>query len=141
MHRSFKTSVIFSRFILVEVIMKVFVYYNLTKKKFSIRSEEGPKKNTVIIHTDSLILKNVEFKVSESGRQRVIKEQRKNVHAGVVGDLILSPIDMDDIKVDNWTEIYYNPYKTNSFVNLVTNEKITSAGYAYLDSKKVYIPS
>ena len=66
--------------------MKVFVYFNLHRKLFSVKALEGPDKGKVIGHTTYLWLKDVTFKVSEAGRQRVLREKRKNVHAGVVGN-------------------------------------------------------
>ena len=39
----------------------------------------------VLEHNTEFFLKDVEFKVSQAGRNRVLKEQRKNVHAFVCG--------------------------------------------------------
>jgi hypothetical protein len=66
--------------------MKVFVYFNLHKKVWSVKALEGPNKGRVVAHRNALSLYHCTFKVSEAGRQRVIREQRKNVHAGIVGD-------------------------------------------------------
>lgn len=100
--------------------MKVFVYFNLHRKCFSIKALEGANKGRVVAHRDSVLLFNGTFKVSEAGRQRVLRERKKNVHAGVVGhwdetgtDLI--SIDMITI---NGTAITYNPYKYDTFVHL-----------------------
>lgn len=68
--------------------MRVFVYFNLHKKCWSIRAMEGNQKGRVIAHAQAVELANCTFKVSEAGRQRVLREKRKNVHAGVVGDII-----------------------------------------------------
>ena len=86
---------------------KVFVYRNLRKKCWSIRDV---KTGLVIAHKDTVILSWAEFKVSEAGRQRVLREQRKNVHAGIQG--VLS-------EVDNTLglRVSYNPYKGPNFVN------------------------
>ena len=59
-----------------------FVYRNLNKNCWSIRIN-----GLVAIHAEHVILKEAQFKVSEAGRQRVLKEKRKNVHAGVQGRL------------------------------------------------------
>jgi hypothetical protein len=48
----------------------------------------GPRKGRVIDIVDGALLQNVTFKVSEKGRQRVIREKAKNVHAFVEGSLI-----------------------------------------------------
>lgn len=68
--------------------MRVFVYYNLHKKCWSIKALSGNQKGRVVAHADAVELKDCEFKVSEAGRQRVIREKRKNVHAGVAGTLV-----------------------------------------------------
>ena len=92
--------------------MKVFVYYNLHKKCFSVKALEGENKGRVIQHRNSVDLANVTFKVSEKGRQRVLKEKRKNVHAGVVGQLLPPTVTSNKL-----TEVYYNPYIVDHFVN------------------------
>ena len=48
--------------------MRVFVYFNLHKKCFSIKALEGDRKGRVIAHRDVVVLENCKFKVSESGR-------------------------------------------------------------------------
>ena len=72
----------------MHVGQRVFVYRNLTRKCYSIRAMDGPQKGVVVGHANFIQLENCEFKVSEAGRQRVIRERRKNVHAGVIGDIV-----------------------------------------------------
>lgn len=70
--------------------MKVDVYKNLNKSRemgkpiYSIRD---PKTKRVICWTDKVFLSSVEFIVSKSGRNRVLREKRKNVHAFVRGSI------------------------------------------------------
>lgn len=66
--------------------MRVFVYRNLTKKCYSIKAMEGPFKGRVIAHANYLRIKNATFKVSEKGRERVRRERKKYVHAGILGE-------------------------------------------------------
>ncbi len=95
--------------------MKVFVYFNLHKKLFSVRALEGRSKGRVIAHMQSLYLDCPSFKVSKAGRQRVLQEKKKNVHAGVVGyfaleqNLYLAGL--------SWLKVRYNPYLFDSFVD------------------------
>jgi len=93
--------------------MRVFVYFNLHKKCFSVKALDGENKGRVVQHTDNVVLLLPEFKVSEAGRQRVLREKRKNVHAGVVG--LLSVFDCPMNK-DYYTQVRYNPYKGETFV-------------------------
>lgn len=114
--------------------MKVFVYFNLHRKCFSVKALEGVNKGRVIKHAHFVALENVTFKVSEAGRQRVLKEQRKNVHAGVVGTLV----DKYTVGIERVT---YNPYKGSNFVLCGTGDPIlasTSAALIVTD-KKGYI--
>lgn len=58
------------------------VYRNLHRRTFSIQGFVSAKRGwRVIGHGDNFLLRDVTFKVSEAGRQRVLREGRKNVHA------------------------------------------------------------
>lgn len=100
----------------INPVKRVQVYWNLHKNMFSVRDK---KTNKVIAHTDSIILNNVKFVVHESGRQRVLKEQRKNVHAYVEGDVCIRPYSSVDYaiyrKMENPVQVKYNPYKKSTF--------------------------
>mgnify|MGYP006273192591 FL=1 len=119
--------------------MKVFVYFNLHKKLFSIKAMEGEKKGKVIGHVPAIVLDNAKFKVSEAGRQRVIREKRKNVHAGVVGDMNAQGIRLVMATRDLTTRVTYNPYIYQSFINAETIEPVMSADTALLVNKRIYI--
>ena len=99
--------------------MKVFVYFNLRRKLFSIKALEGESKGKVIGHSRQIVLENVTYKVSEAGRQRVIREKRKNVHAGVVGEVthLLAPLLSASVEWGECKErVRYNPYKHSNFI-------------------------
>jgi len=128
--------------------MRVMCYFNLHKKVWSVKALEGEHRGHVIGHAKKVTLNNVTQRVSEAGRQRVIREKQKNVHAGMVGQLAgvskdgmekLGPycqIDFDcDQKVLDSTPmtLYYNPYKTERFVFLGTGEEFEHA-YAVIMS-------
>jgi hypothetical protein len=112
----------------LEAGQKVFVYFNLHKKIFSVKDV---KTGLVVAHTESINLTDCTFKVSEAGRQRVLKEQRKNVHAGVVGHYEPESKWFD-------TQATYNPYKYNSFVEVTTLEPLERASGVRLEGKKIY---
>jgi hypothetical protein len=61
----------------------VFVYRNLHKKCLSVR--QG---GIVKCHAENVVLMDCEFKVSIKGRDRVRKEGKKNVHAGIKGMVV-----------------------------------------------------
>ena len=100
--------------------MRVFVYFNLHRKCFSIKALEGANKGRVVAHRNDVLLFDGVFKVSEAGRQRVLRERKKNVHAGVVGhwdetgSAYLTTITRVTV---NGTPVTYNPYKYDSFVH------------------------
>lgn len=110
----------------------VHVYRNLNAKWrcFSIQQN-----NLVVAHADGFIIKNVKARVSESGRQRVIKEKQKNVHAKLIGEFVGEK----DIDVSNLDEIFYDPYTTESFINKTTGEPIYEIRETYFKNGKAYI--
>jgi hypothetical protein len=82
------------------------VYWNLHRKCYSV-----VQNRLVVCHAQYIKLENVTFKISEAGRQRVIKEQRKNVHAYMIGTL--SP---KLFRITGSHALTYNPYVNNCFV-------------------------
>jgi hypothetical protein len=93
--------------------MKVFVYYNLRKHVWSVKALEGPDKGRVIAHNRYVILRNAYGKVSQAGRERVLREKRKNVHAGIVGEMDFGTA----VGIPQTLyKVTYNPYKYDSFV-------------------------
>jgi hypothetical protein len=113
---------------------KVFAYRNLHRQCWSVKALEGPLKGRVIYHANDLTLGWCDFKVSQAGRQRVLREQKKNVHAGVVGYLTeCGEIATDGIDLD--VPITYNPYKYGSFVDARCEVPVSSALFVNLNSK------
>lgn len=101
--------------------MKVFVYFNLHRKCFSIKALEGDNKGRVVAHADKVYLSDAKFKVSQAGRERVIREKRKNVHAGVVGEWDMGTSFNNrsvDLLASIGQPITYNPYKYKTFVTV-----------------------
>jgi hypothetical protein len=91
---------------------RVEVYWNLHRDLFSVRALSGPDKGRVVTHTRLIDLGDVTFVVQPAGRARVLAEGRKNVHAFVRGTVLCS---LDGVNAD-YSEVTYNPYKTDSFV-------------------------
>lgn len=117
--------------------MRVFVYYNLHKKVFSVKALEGVNKGRVVAHSSEITLHDVTFRVSQAGRARVIAEQKKNVHAGVVGqwDGAVDPVVRDTSDIS----ITYNPYKYSTFVYADGEQPVYTADQAYLTNRKIFI--
>lgn len=106
------------------------IYFNLHKKKFSVQAKVD-KRWKVVAHVEDAYLKNASFKVSESGRQRVIKEKRKNVHAFIIGTLV------SGIQSNNhFFSVRYNPYEKGQFQ--CANQDIFHAEEVILNGKNVF---
>lgn len=103
---------------------RVMLYYNLHKHTFSILY-----KGLVVIHADYVKLKDVEFRVRQGGRGKVIKEKRKNVHSFVIGTLV----DYCKYPCENLPDepnnniVTYNPYKYSTYVMKDTEEPVYTA--------------
>lgn len=130
---------------------KVKVYFNLHKKCWSIKSmDTGADYGKVKDHALMVELWDVVPKVSQAGRERVLREQKKNVHAGLTGKLHCFAKHEGSFKyvyrylINNkranpvWREITYNPYKHESFVYVDTGKPFTGADQVYLLNKRVY---
>jgi hypothetical protein len=108
-----------------EFVKEVRVYRNLRKKCYSVQWQ-----GKVIAHVDSIRLKNVRFQVSEAGRQRVLKQKRKNVHAFIIGNVSMEPA------LDKGDRIKYNPYVAPTF--MMNGEAIHKANEVCLTPSGAY---
>jgi hypothetical protein len=102
---------------------KCYIYWNLHKDCFSVRY-----RGKVIAHIKGATVFNAEFRVSEAGRQRVLAEKRKNVHAFVACERFIS----NDGDHGIGAPITYNPYKYQTFVKHGTEEPVTTAQFVSL---------
>jgi hypothetical protein len=129
--------------------MNVFVYRNLHQDCWSVKSKETGR---VIAHADHVELSDVEFKVSQAGRDRVLREKSKNVHAGLQGKLVdFDPIGGNMPTYPSQTfnsnpsekpsqsepvSITYNPYKYKHFVVRANEQPVATADTAVLRADK-----
>lgn len=116
---------------------RVDVYYNLNKHIFSVRH-----KGIVILHTQHLSLKDAKFVVSEVGRQKAIRNKRKNVN-GVARGILVS-IDKPVIE-ESSREITYLPFSHNHFFYADSAESgeyqnVESSKFVQCLYKKLYEP-
>jgi translation initiation factor IF-1 len=110
---------------------RVEVYRNLHNNTFSVRLLNpvgGPEdysrwrlKGKVIKHLDnwmSVYLQNVTFAVQPAGREKVRREQKKNVHAFVRGNVVKAPDNKfgETFKDECTQVVQYNPYDFDTFV-------------------------
>lgn len=133
--------------------MRVFVYWNLHRKCWSVKALEGQHKGRVIIHARSVLLCGVVPKVSAKVRDRVRRTGRKEVHAGLVGTLDaylgdnmrdpgLVPYSRHDWTGERATQalnchmrgghITYNPHRDDTFVYRLTRSPYAGTAWAVL---------
>ena len=117
---------------------KVFVYKNLHKNCWSIKQDGLVKAHTE--KNDVIRLYSCAFKVNRKGREKVLREQRKNVLAGVRG-FLSHPEPMfacwDDLGWWEMTPVTYNPYKYESFVDQRTEKPRWFASFVQLHPQEV----
>jgi len=119
--------------------MRVEVYYNLHKHCYSIRALEGTEKGRVVAHMESVCLDDPVFVVQQGGRERVLREKRKNVHAFVRGQWRNSRAwgVRDESEL---VEVTYNPYKYDRFVRKSDEVPVTKGDYAELqEGRKIVV--
>jgi hypothetical protein len=97
--------------------MLVKVYRNLNRHCWSVMDARSRR---VIAHRDTLALDACAFRVSEAGRQRVLREGRRNVHAFVVGTLRADPAPLG-------RRVAYNPRRCGGFVDVETGRIVLGA--------------
>lgn len=118
--------------------MKVKVYFNLHKKCYSIKEI---KTGLVVAHASQVVLTDTIYKVSETGRQRVLREKRKNVHAYVIGTYdghMTGYRTEEDIASQYLREGYYNPYQTETFIDRATGSKLEKSSITVMGRNGIY---
>lgn len=111
---------------------KVFVHRNLNKPPYwTVKARNGEDAGLVIGYDKAVHLRNVTFVVGEKSRQRVLASGQKNVHAGVVGNIVDGGMD-----TNGWIPVTYNPYTNRTFVRMDNGEPIFKAKEAILKNEK-----
>jgi hypothetical protein len=99
---------------IVELGARVRIHRNLHHSNWSIVAVSGSLKGLVVGHAEQIGVWGPRFIVNEAGRQRVLRDRKKNVHAYIEGSLSLT------IPTDNLLTIRhrvaYNPYRADSFM-------------------------
>ena len=94
---------------------------------------------TALVSARQVSLADVEFRVRESGRQRMLRERRKNVHAYAVGRLVdyVHPSEAREIAGMAGRGIIYDPYRFASFVDGETESPVHCANQVRFDESGV----
>jgi len=113
---------------------KVFIYRNLHYKGYTY-SVKCLRLKRVIERKSVIIIKDAQLVVNQKGRQRVLREKRKNVHAGVKGQLLSrTPVSLKGLKK---IRISYNPYHCNHFTG-PNGEAILNAKYVVIRHRELF---
>ena len=111
----------------IDLTKPVKVYKNLHNGMFSVQQD-----GKVVAHVSTIDLVDVTFKVSEAGRQRVLTERKKNVHAFVVGLVVdVNAVTTADTQCRG-VRVSYNPYKSGKFL---TTDPLGRVAKVYYDEQ------
>jgi|TARA_R100001480_G_scaffold153832_1_gene157631 hypothetical protein len=77
------------------------------------------------------MLKDARFLVGQAGRKKVLREQKKNVHAGISGYIVERVPNVPDF----CTTVSYNPYKNETFINYSNEKPMLWAPHVVMDCK------
>lgn len=108
------------------------VYWNLHRNRLSLRPIGGR-----VEHHDAVLLKDVTLAVQPAGRERVLRERRKNVHAFVRGTVAALDEGVAE-SCDGWERVTYNPYKAATFVT-IDGRPVFTAAKAIIRDKAIYV--
>ena len=122
--------------------MKVDVYKNLHNGKWSVLDRKTRRLHQ---HANRFVVRGATFVVQPAGRQRVIDEGRKNVHAFVRGEYYGAPHFLELDKADFPVRVSYNPKDADHFIRTDTGEKVTKSaslnGLVLLDKDGAWMQS
>lgn len=118
--------------------MKTWCYWNLHKQCVSYKLGSGGR----VSHATSVVLDRVEFRVQPAGRKKVLEEKRKNVHSFVLGRLVkavpLATFNVQHLERIGYRKAYYNPYKTDVWIDAETGHELTHAAHAVIQDRQVW---
>ena len=103
---------------MIDLNRRVYIYFNLHKKVWSVRQD-----GKVVAHTKYIMLKDARFLVGQAGRKKVLREKKKNVHAGVSGYVV------------ERVPVHYNPYKNETFISHATEKPMLWAPHVVMECR------
>tara|TARA_R110000824_G_scaffold44937_2_gene130367 strand:- start:652 stop:1038 length:387 start_codon:yes stop_codon:yes gene_type:complete len=114
------------------------IYRNLHKKCFSIR--KNGKVVDYLYDDQELHLVDVKFRVQPSGRERVRREKKKNVHAYVKGTIApLGGLQRKTLFTMCFQTASYEPYTMESFETFPDETPIFEAPHVIFKKGKLYV--
>lgn len=105
------------------------IYRNLTRKGNWYSIKQG---SLVVAHTTGVFIKDAEFVVVHSGKERAIRTGQRNVHAYIKGKVSTSGPDLTN-------RITYNPFNKIGFHHKESKKEIKSASFVAINQKGVFV--
>ena len=119
---------------------RVYVYRNLRTGGFSVAAAKGRiGRGKVLACTDSVLLSDVLFVVTASGRERVRRMRQREVHAGAVGSVVVDQCE-PSATLGEWVRVTYNPYLHDTFIIRDSGAPIATASLALLTDGHCFVP-
>lgn len=119
----------------VQIGDKVHVYRNLHKDSIVIRcAKTGLVAGYCDIHS-AVRVNHARFFVSKSGRERVLERRVRSVHAWS----FLAELDVPMGERDQYAPVYYQPYKTPTFIQEQTGDPIFQADSVLVAYDRAYV--
>ena len=111
------------------------MYRNLNNGLMSVQVKVPGKGWLVAGHVTDLVLSGVTFHVSERGRQRVLRDRCKNVHAWAQG-LLVAEYRPDLVAT---VDLKYNPYTDQTFVQRQTQMPVHDCQFLVVRNNRVFV--
>lgn len=118
--------------------MRVQVFRNLHQEGvvWSVQVEVEPGRWLTLAHHENVLVKDAKFVVQPAGHRKVIETQAKDIHAFVRGTLVVDPVEARRLLArfsrGKPTQVYYNPYRVDRFVELPTWKTLDTAAVVHL---------
>lgn len=113
---------------------RVHVFRNWKQNCYSIMQH-----GVVVASARQVRLGDVEFRVRETGRERMLQRQKKNLHAYAIGRLLdfVHPTQDRDLESVEGRSVFYDPYRFAYFADRETQALVPGADIVQLDERGV----
>lgn len=111
---------------------RVEVYRNLKFRDKVVYSVRDANTGLVLGHASNLLLGTCKFVVKQTGRERVLREKKKNVHAWIEGSFGIVHVGDDKIFSEG-IGVSYNPYTNSEFERMDCGAPIYKASLVYIE--------
>ncbi len=121
---------------MIERRQPVRVYWNFKHRCYSIFQGGAVRASARAIHLD-----DVEFRVREAARRRMVEQGRKSIHAYAIGRLVdfVHPAEDRELTPFSGPVVRYDPYRDTSFVSLDSGRPIHRVLAARFDESGVRV--